>query len=215
MVTSTPTTTAPAPSKAPHPDQVFFLGEPGELTLGVRTHDLSLPAFYARHHSRQTGHGTIWAIAPIQTGLLRDAPRAITSHTDAVVQADIVVLLAGITDTLTVQAASNWEKHLRATLDTLTRHMPATSRIVIGEIPPLENAGTLCKPARIAAGLHGKTLNNRTRSIATDYPNVTVIPFPAELTHSVWRPESEERRYTNTCKIWGKHLATHAPTDSA
>jgi hypothetical protein len=29
----------------PHPERVLFLGEVGEISLGVRTHELSLPAF--------------------------------------------------------------------------------------------------------------------------------------------------------------------------
>lgn len=196
----------------PDPDRVVFLGEPGELTLGVRTHELSLPAFYARQHSQRTGRGTIWSIAPIRTALLRDAPKTIGGNRSFFDRADIVVLLAGITDTLTVTTAATWEKHLRATLDALTEKTPANVRILGGEIPPLDNAGTLSKPARMAAGLHGKTLNSRTRTVVAEYPHVSVVTFPPELTHSVWRPESEERRYTTTYKIWGKQLADHTST---
>jgi hypothetical protein len=191
----------------PDPDRVVFLGEPGELTLGVRTHELSLSAFYARQHSQRTGRGTIWSIAPIRTALLRDGPKTIGGNRSFFGRADIVVLLAGITDTLTVTTAATWEKHLRATLDALTEKTPANVRILVGEIPPLDNAGTLSKPARMAAGVHGKTLNSRTRTVVAEYPHVSVVTFPPELTHSVWRPESEERRYTTTYKIWGKQLA--------
>lgn len=39
----------------PDPDRVLFLGERGELSLGVRTHELSLP--YARRRSTTDGAG--------------------------------------------------------------------------------------------------------------------------------------------------------------
>jgi hypothetical protein len=39
------------------PDRVLFVGELGELTLGVRTHELSLPAFFARRRAAATGRG--------------------------------------------------------------------------------------------------------------------------------------------------------------
>jgi len=57
----------------PAPERVIFLGELGELTLGVRTHELSLPAFFARHRAAETGRGVEWSVAAVSSSSVRDA----------------------------------------------------------------------------------------------------------------------------------------------
>jgi hypothetical protein len=192
----------------PRPERVLFLGEVGELSLGVRTHELSLPAFFARHRAAGTGHGVEWSIASPSSSSVRDAPAVVVGRGDDLPDCDHVVVLLGITDSLLVISPAAWEEKLRVTIDTLLQALPRRSRITLGEIPPLDNAGSLSAPARIAAGIQGRALNARTQLVAQDYPSVAVVEFPAELTRSVWRPESEEHRYRDTYKVWGEYLAS-------
>jgi hypothetical protein len=188
------------------PDRVLFLGELGELTLGVRTHELSLPAFFARRRAAATGRGVAWSIASVPSSSVRGAAAVVVEQGDRLAGCDRVVILLGISDALRVISPSTWEASLRETLNVLLQGLPRGGRILIGEIPPLDNAGSLSAPARLAAGLHGRVLNARTRAISEDYASVDVS-FPEELTRSVWRPESEEHRYRDTYKVWGAHLA--------
>jgi hypothetical protein len=192
----------------PHPERVVFLGERGELSLGVRTHDLSLPAFFARRRAAETGRGVEWSIAAPSSSSVRDAPAVVVGHADELPGCDHVVVLLGITDALLVTAPSVWERQLRLTIDTLLQALPRRSRVTLGDVPPLDNAGSLSAPARVAAGIQGRALNARMRLVAEDYPSVSVVEFPEELTRSVWRPESEEHRYRDTYKVWGEHLAS-------
>jgi hypothetical protein len=189
------------------PDRVLFLGELGELTLGVRTHELSLPAFFARRRAAATGRGVAWSIASVPSSSVRGAAAVVVEQGDRLAGCDRVVILLGISDALRVISPSTWEASLRETLNVLLQGLPRGGRILIGEIPPLDNAGSLSAPARLAAGLHGRVLNARTRAISEDYASVDVVSFPEELTRSVWRPESEEHRYRDTYKVWGAHLA--------
>jgi hypothetical protein len=192
------------------PDHILFLGERGELSLGVRTHELSLPAFFARTHAERTGRGVSWSIAALPASRIQDAPAVVERQGVRLHHTDMVVILVGITDALRATSPATWDRNLRATLDALTRGLPIDARILIGAIPPLDNAGSLSRPARIAAGILGRVMNLRTRILARDYPNTVVVDFPRELTESVWRPESEEHRYRNTYQVWGKHLAEPA-----
>jgi hypothetical protein len=194
--------------EGPAPERVLFLGERGELSLGVRTHELSLPAFFARHRASSTGRGVEWSIAAPTSSSVRDAPAIVVAHGNELPGCDHVVVLLGITDSLLVISPSVWEDRLRSTIDTLLQGLPRRSRITLGEIPPLDNAGSLSAPARVAAGIQGRALNARTRLVARDYPSVSVVDFPEELTRSVWRPESEEHRYRDTYEVWGEHLAS-------
>lgn len=197
--------------EGPDPDRVLFLGEPGMISLGVRTHDLSLAAFFARHHHAITHRGVEWTIRTLPNSRLHEAPTMIGAAEEELHQANLVVLPVGITDALRVTSGTLWEKQLRTTLSSLRIALPHDARILIAEIPPLDNAGSLSRPARIAAGIHANTLNQHTRLAAKDYPNCTTMAFPEELTRSLWRPDSEENRYTHTYTTWARHLAKHTP----
>jgi hypothetical protein len=194
----------------PQVDQVWFLGERGELSLGVRTHDLSLPAFFARHRASGQGRGTAWSMASAPSSSVRQLPGIVQGHRDHLRQCELAVVMVGITDALRVMPPATWERHLRDTLSALLAALPPTARVLVGEIPPLDNAGSLSRPARVAAGVHGQALNDRARAVAEDLPRVSVVGFPEELTRSVWRPEAEEHRYRDTYAVWGAHLADHA-----
>jgi hypothetical protein len=189
------------------PDRVLFLGELGELTLGVRTHELSLPAFFARRRAAATGKGVAWSIASVPSSSVRGAAAVVVEQGDRLAGCDRVVILLGISDALRVISPFAWEASLRETFDVLLQGLPRGGSILVGEIPPLDNAASLSAPARLAAGIHGRILNARTHALAEDYASVDVVNFPEELTRSVWRPESEEHRYRDTYKVWGAHLA--------
>ncbi|MFP7832660.1 hypothetical protein [Marisediminicola sp. LYQ134] len=199
----------------PDPDRVVFIGEPGEISLGVRSHELSLPAFFARHLATVTSRGVSWSISPLPGSRIAEGPGVVEGLTNDLAKADAVVILAGISDTLRIMAATTWERHLRATLAALRERLPVTAQIVISDIPPLDNAGSMSKAARVAAGHHSRLLNRHTRLVAAEFHGVTVMLFPRELTESVWRPEGVEQRFTFTYRVWGNHLADALPIDAS
>lgn len=196
--------------RGPGTERVWFIGERGELSLGVRTHELSLPAFFARHRAAHHGRGTSWSIASAPSSSIRHLPSTVRAERGHLQRCDLAVLMVGISDALRVMPPHTWEHHLRETLDALHEALPDSARVLIGDIPPLDNAGSLSRPARVAAGLHGRALNARTRVVAHDHARVSVVEFPEVLTRSVWRPEAEEHRYRDTYAVWGAHLADHA-----
>jgi hypothetical protein len=191
----------------PDPDRILFLGDPRAITVGVRTHELSLPAFFARHLTARTRRGVTWSITALPNSRLEDAPEVVASRACDLQHVDAVVLLAGITDVFRATSARRWEQQLASTLDALSARVPRGTAMLVGEIPPLDTAGGLPRPARIAAGAHGRALNRRTRSVLAAYESWRAMPFPVEATNSFTLSRSEPRRYARTYKIWGEHLA--------
>ncbi|GAA0965930.1 hypothetical protein [Frigoribacterium faeni] len=193
------------------PERILVLGERGEINLGVVTNELSIAAFVAREHQRVTGRGSHWAISTLSRDSLADGPAAASRHAADLARTDLVVVMAGISDCLRLVSAGTWETHLRATLDALFRQLPRDARVVVAEIPPLENAGSLTRPARIAAGHRASLVNRRTRVVAAEDPRVVVAPFPADLTDRLWVPQSREERYTRTYSIWSRAVVAAVP----
>jgi hypothetical protein len=191
----------------PDPDRVLFLGELGQISLGIRTHELSLPAFFSRRVAARSHRGVAWSISALPNSRLLSARKVIDRDQGELEHVDAVVMLVGITDVLRVTGVSAWERHLRATLDALVAHVPRDTPVLISDTPPLDNAGSLSRPARVAAGILGRSLDRNTGAVAADYPTAQAIPFPEELTRSLWLPESVEQRYRDTYRIWGAHLA--------
>lgn len=191
----------------PDADRIAVLGETGMISLGVRTHQISLPAFLARQHARRVGRGVAWSISSLPGSRLREAPAVIARAGSDLARVDAVVLLAGITDVLRVTSTRAWTRDMRRAIDALRTRLPQGAWILVADIPPLDNAGSLSRPARLAAGLHAQALNRHTREVVDDLPFTRVVTFPEELTRSLWRPESEESRYQGTYRVWGAHLA--------
>jgi hypothetical protein len=193
--------------EGPDPDRIAVVGETGMISLGVRTHQIALPAFLARHHATRTGRGVAWSIAPLPGARLREAPAVIARVEDDLARADAVVLLAGITDVLRVTSTRAWSRQMRDAIEALRARLPQDAWILVADIPPLDNAGSLSRQARLAAGLHAQALNRHAREVIDELPRTRAVTFPQELTRALWRPDSEESRYQRTYRAWGAHLA--------
>jgi hypothetical protein len=190
----------------PDPDRVLFLAELGQISLGVRTHELSLPAFFSGHVAARSHRGVAWSISALPGSRLGSAPAIVARDEDRLEHVDAVVMLVGITEVLRVTGVTAWERHLRATLDALVERVPHDTPILISDTPPLDDVGSLSRPAHVAAGIHGRALDRHTRAVLAAYPTAQAIPFPEELTRSLCLPESVEQRYRDTHRIWGTHL---------
>lgn len=201
------------PDDAPHgqipgvdPDRILVMGEQGEISLGVRTHELSIAGFIAREHHRRTGQGCAWSVAALDRDRIGDGRALVAAHSGEVARTDLVIVLAGITDCLTLTSATRWRRGLDETLKALFVELPLDAHVVVAEIPPLGNAGSLGRAARVAAGYRSTVLNHRTRRLLQAYPRATVAPFPPELTDRLWVPQSRQERYTRTYALWSRSL---------
>jgi hypothetical protein len=191
----------------PDPERIVVIGENGMISLGVRTHGISLTASLARQHAARTGRGVVWSSAILPGARIRDAPAVIARLAPVLARTDAVVLLVGVSDVLRVTAVAHWGRHLGDALAGLRRHLPAGTWILVAALPPLDHAGGLSPRARRGAGRHGRALDQRTREVVASVPNATAIAFPAELMRAPWQPACERTAYRETYRIWGADLA--------
>ncbi|GAB2983568.1 SGNH/GDSL hydrolase family protein [Frigoribacterium salinisoli] len=190
----------------PEADRVVVMGERGEISLGVVTNELSMAGFLAREQHEATGRGVEWSIAMLQRDSVADARAAAARRAVDLARTDLVVLMVGISDALRLVPGARWERHVREAVEALFDQLPCDARVAIAEIPPLDNAGSLSRAARVAAGQRAAALNRRTRAVAADHPRLVVVPFPRELTERLWVPQSEELRYTRTYAVWSREI---------
>ncbi|RIJ54733.1 hypothetical protein DZG02_16705, partial [Clavibacter lycopersici] len=74
----------------PDPERIVVIGESGMISLGVRTHGISLTACLARQHASRTGRGVVWSSAILAGSRIRDAPAAIAGLAPVLARADAV-----------------------------------------------------------------------------------------------------------------------------
>jgi hypothetical protein len=120
---------------------------------------------------------------------------------------DCVILMAGITDTLCATRVRDWTSQLSAMLDSLEELLPAHGHVLVAEIPPMHNAGSISRAARVAAGVHARAINAATRSVVGVRRRVTMVPFPDTLTTELWVPNSEQEPYREMYATWGGAFA--------
>jgi len=189
-----------------NPERIIVLGESTAVGLGMLTHELGLAGHLARQYQVRTGRGVEWSTMGLPDRKLRSAPALIgdrTARENTVFEGtDIVVMMAGIADTLSLTSARRWRVQLIATLDALQRELPADAHVAVAEIPPMDNAGSISRTARMAAGAHARQLNEVTRSVIAQRTGASSIPFPQELTRSLWKPESQQASYLRMYTIW-------------
>jgi hypothetical protein len=188
------------------PLRLLVLGEATAMGLGVATHELGPAAQTARRVARHSARGVSWAALGLPDSRLRSAP-AILDEPARFAELDCVIVMAGITDTLTVTPVAEWGAQLAALLDALERALPAHGHVLVAEIPPMDNAGSISRAARLAAGLHARRLNAATREVVRDRARVATTPFPASLTEDVWLPRSEQSSYRDMYAAWGDSFA--------
>jgi len=199
------------PSDAPvgtvdgtRPIRVLVIGESTAMGLGVATHSLAVAAQTARRLARITGRGVLWASVGFPDSRLRTAG-AIDGSSFAGV--DVVVVMAGIVDTLCVTPVAEWKRNMATLLDDLETRVPAHGQLVVAAIPPMDNAGSISRAARIAAGIHARRLNSATRSTASGRDLVDLVDFPAALTEDLWVPKSEQGTYRQMYSVWAEAFA--------
>lgn len=188
------------------PDRIMVMGERGEISLGVVTHELSIAGYIAREHHQRTGRGCAWSVATLPGDSIDDGRALVGGHAGDIAKTDLVVVLAGISDCLTLTSAARWHQGLDEMLTALFDHLPLDAHVAVAEIPPLENAGSLSRSARLAAGYRSTLLNHRTRKLLRSHPRATAVPFPPELTDRLWVPQSLQERYTRTYALWSRSL---------
>ncbi|TXN30693.1 hypothetical protein [Lacisediminihabitans profunda] len=191
--------------------RIITIGEGTAVGLGVRSHELGVAAQCARRLARAAGSGVYWSSVGFPDGRLRSAP-AITSSAATFARIDVVILMIGITDTLRMTSRSSWRRLIAVTVDQLAGHLASDGQVLVAEIPPMDNAGSISRAARLASGHQARVLNRITREVVATRPRVSSVAFPASLHEGLRLPESRQSSYGRMYAEWGAALATAVTT---
>ncbi|MCU1578207.1 MAG: hypothetical protein JWP19_411 [Rhodoglobus sp.] len=190
----------------PNHDRVMVIGEATAMGYGIRTHELGVAAQFARKLSARTGRGVEWSTVGLRGNRLRSAPRVCAREQAALARTDVVILITGIVDTLTLTSTATWTQNLRATLTALHRELPVDARVLIAETPPLSSLGAINALARRASTHQAKLLNDATRAIVADYPQCVTVPFPPGIDQQMWRPEYNAPAFAVVYGQWAQAM---------
>ena len=185
---------------------LLVIGEGTAMGLGVATHALAPAAQTARRLARIANRGVSWSALGFPDARLRSAG-ALTADPSNFAGVDVVIVMAGIVDTLCMTPVGEWKNQLATLLDDLDGLLPADGRVIVAQIPPMDNAGSISRAARLAAGLHARRVNAATSAVVAGRRNVTVTAFPSELAQDLWVPKSEEGAYRQMYAVWADAFA--------
>ena len=191
----------------PDPLRLAVVGEANAVGLGVTHHELGMAGHLARLLASRTERGVEWSAIGKPGLRIHDAWSLIGDNHETLANADVIVLMLGIGDTLALTSRSTWTAHMTDTLDLLTEVAPKTARILVIRIPPMDNAGSVSKLARFAAGRQARLFNRITDGIVRDTRRCEVVLFPASLASSLWVPEGRQSPYVGMYSAWAASAA--------
>jgi hypothetical protein len=187
----------------PDPERVLVLGESNAVGLGVTSHQLGMAGHFARLLAARTRRGIAWSAIAVPSSRLHSVRKTVETQRELLTHTDVVVLLIGISDTLALTSTRSWTKYMGLTLDLLVDSVPSDATVLITLIPPMDNAGSISRGARFAAGLQARRFNRITRRLVSQRERCRTVPFPESLRQELWVPESREVPYVGMYSAWG------------
>jgi hypothetical protein len=176
-------TMRPRPDDDPHvhapgidPDRVLVFGNGPAVGWGVRCHDLAIPGHLARRLSTLTGRGADVDVVADRDMTIEHAVEHLPDR--ELCGYDVVVVVVGMSDALTLLPAHKWRRSLSRLLDALELvTSPTASIIVAGIQPPSTVPGFGAVPGGVV-DRHAGLLNETTRALCATRPSTHVMPAP-------------------------------------
>jgi len=188
--------------EGPDPQRVLVLGEANAVGLGTTQHALGMAGHFGRLLASLTGRGVHWSAVPVRGNRIHNAWEVIEDERDLLARTDVVIVMMGIVDTLSLTSRGRWAADLSHTLDCLTEALPHDATILLTCIPPMDNAGSISKLARFAAGRQARLFNRVSESIARQHRICRTVAFPQDLRQQLWVPQSRQEPYVAMYSAW-------------
>ncbi|MCU1406782.1 MAG: hypothetical protein JWQ43_3085 [Glaciihabitans sp.] len=184
------------------PQRIVIVGEANAVGLGVTRHTLGMAGHVARLLASRTGHGVHWSAVRVDGMRIRNASATVRANRELLQGADLVVVMLGIVDTLSLTSRRTWAIHLNTVMDNLDDILPVGAKVVVTRIPPMDNAGSVSRLARLAAGAQARVLNRTSDALLAGRSRVQLVAFPESLRQELWSPESRETPYVGMYSAW-------------
>ena len=129
-----PTGTPIAHGSGPDPDRVLVLGSPVVQGIGVTSYDLSFAGHLARKLAALTGRGADVEAHGIDGFDAVKAAAAI--RTENLARFDVVLILGGVTEIVTMLPLTKYGRNIRMLLDAIADNAPASLPVLIAGVAP-------------------------------------------------------------------------------
>jgi hypothetical protein len=184
------------------PERIVVMGEANAVGLGVTRHTLGMAGHLARLMASRANGGVRWWAVGVRGQRIRNMADSVVENRELLERADLVVLMMGIVDTLSLTSKKSWSASMAASLDLLLETVPQDATVLITCIPPMDNAGSVSRVARFAAGRQARAFNVITDELVRTRVRCTMVPFPQSLQQDLWVPESREGPYVGMYSSW-------------
>lgn len=159
-----------------NPLRVLLIGCGPAVGFGVLTHDLALPGGIARQLATETGRG-------VDVDLIVDielTARAAYSRLDETMLSryDVVIVMLGLFDALSVVPAATWRKDISALLTLLEYEGAPHLRTFVLTAPPVPKFRLLHLLPAWITNRHGRALNAELPLACEGHPRTSLLPFP-------------------------------------
>ncbi|CCE74558.1 SGNH/GDSL hydrolase family protein [Clavibacter nebraskensis] len=173
------------------PHRVLVIGEATAVGMGVLSHELGMAGHFSRQLSRRTGRGVEWATRPFSDLTIHTAAGAVRDRAllDGV---DVVLLMVGVGDSIRLTPQRVWRRLLCGAIEDLARGLPEGARVLIPEVPPLNESVGIPSPWRAVAARHARLLNRITAEIVASRPDADAVPFPGESVIDLGDPDAAQ-----------------------
>jgi hypothetical protein len=183
--------------------RVLFVGEATAVGYGTHSQDLGIAAHFARQLGRSHDIGVSWSIIPFPDLTIRTSMKVLADPAvlDGV---DILVVMAGIGDSIRFTPPRIWERTLQEFLTAARSRLPEHARIFVATIPPIGQSGDTPARIRKMAGAHAVELNAATDRVIAGQEGVATFPFPLDHVKDIVNPR--KAHISKTYADWARML---------
>lgn len=198
------------------PQRVLVIGEATAVGFGVLSHELGMAGHFSRQLARRTGRGVEWTTRPFSDLTIHTAAGTVRDRAllDGV---DVVLLMVGVGDSIRLTPQRTWRRLLCSALEELAQGLPAGARVLIPEVPPLNESVGIPAAWRAVAARHARLLNRVTAEIVASRPEAVAVPFPGESVIDLGDPDAAQasRVYASWSRAFIRRMLDPAPAAEA
>ena len=158
------------------PVRLVVVGESTAMGVGVAAHDAGLVGHTARALGGTLGRPVSWRVLGRGGATARALLREFIEPGPPL-EADVVVVILGVNDTLAFSSPAQWIGALDALLRSFRRRSLATA-VVLAAVPPMQHFPALVSPLRQVLGLRASVLDRAAIAWAKSRPAVSHVPYP-------------------------------------
>jgi lysophospholipase L1-like esterase len=161
----------------PRPLRLVIVGESTAMGVGVLEHAAGLAGQTARALAAAIGRPVQWRVLGRSGATARALLKEFIDPAPPL-EADVVVVILGVNDTLGFSSPGRWLAALDALLRSVRRRSVAAA-VVLAAVPPMQHFPALPSPLRQVLGLRAYVLDLVAIRWAKERPAVVHVPHPS------------------------------------